>query len=664
MISNLNETYDFALTLNEQDLSVYRERVADAAGRIQSMPQVEYLEKTRQFQDESKREYAGKLGMDLSEREQALMRSTSEFTLRFGRVFGVTTDSLQLSTDTSVAYYEEMRSRYLEMSDQMKKKIEQQPGKEKEEGSWVWDQVKDLAHAGVTMAQAAGVDTSFLTFRGALAQLGLAEVRRREDTSQMYQAAAMGMGLSDTSLNVEKSLQEYLEGIRTVRTKWPSLTGTFDVVIESLQRSLPGAGMKDLMGTLEDTRRLAFYTGQAFDTTAKRVGTVAREFDLTGLEAVQDLVYVNDVGRSLVEMYGVNIDLERFRENTVNLARLAIPFGFSLRDAADMSGKYALSLNNGTLSIQDLIQLVTGYTKGGPGKMAFLSGLMKQNLNPEGEFKEILDLLGSYEPRAASRLIETIATRSKTGYNEFGMAGKYKDAERIAELLQRAIMETLNIEVQRFGFTKAESNLWLEQILINLGMLDRSKTPDERRALIEGGDIEARRLRKQKTADAANRYTGDMKRWREFIDDNQKYEQDVFERVNQYVKTLFDQFRDWHTWMDMTFPYLGGTPENLLNRMYAPVSGPLRRAAELVGVEDQIPKAFEFNPPAPASGGSFNYADRPRSNDVTPLERVRKLQEKVNEYWIQVQPRKGQEAKDNEREKEMKEAQDATAGVQ
>lgn len=663
----LDETFEFAVELNGQDLTDAEDKLRSSVDQTVSW----YALNLGMGQDlkVERLPYSSELGKDLADRSSGSF--WGQIADRWRSLFGKSTNLMRDRTDANVEFYKELTNRYREASGDVEGALQQNQGKD--DGAW-WKSLVWMANKTIELSASFGVDTRFTSFRGLVTELGMAQVRNREDKAGLYRAMGAGMGFAiyeEMDMGVEASLQGYLKNVRELRYKWPSMIDSLDTVIRSLQRNLPNSGMSDMFTVLDDVRRYAFFTGQSMDRVAERAGGIAREFDRSGTEAIQDMLYINDLARSFMETTGVNIDLEKFRDYTVNLGRLAIPFGVTLREAADMTSRYAMSLNEGTLSIQDLVLLVTGYTKGGPARMEYMSALMLQNLNPEGEFKEIIDLLRPYadQPHTMSRLLETLATRSPEGYNEFGLAGKFKDAERIHNLLNRALMETVDVEITRIGGTKAEQQMWKEKVLTGLGMLNADRTPDEKRILIGGGDIEVRKLRRRKAEDAANRYSGNMGGWREFVDENQRLSEDVSEMLNKYMEKVFSQVVDWRQWMYMTFPYLG-RPADIANQGYTTFLGSAyaQRTIEALGLD--VPQTLIPPPTAPPSAAGTpsmdmvpDYQDQTRYDDPTIYERTKGAIEWGRTTILDLRKRFSNEREESIEENEIKGALRQKAGV-
>lgn len=473
---------------------------------------------------------------------------------RFDHIFRSATSRIDAATAEAQGFYQTIRDRYDGMVSDVRRAI-------KGADTGFWASVTSVVTSTTNILTALGVDTRFMTVRGAIAEAGTALGRVREDRAAAYRADAAGMGITphetdDQVAGVSGGISDYLASVRTMRRSWPSLAGEIDGITQTLRRSLPLASNRELFRMADNARSWGFATGRSASEGAREIGDTARLYHENGDAAVRDLVYINELGKSFVEMTGVNIDLEEFRNNTMNLGRLALPLNISIRQAAELSFRYADSLQRGAISIQDIMGLISGYMRGGEGRMEWLSAAMLKNLDPAGPEKELLNILrpyaGHYE--VAGRVLEIIATRDEQGYTEAGIADKWADSERLQAMVNMAIKDVIDKELSAMNIrSQSDWNYWREQLYQKYGLLSAGHTPDEAYALMEGGDPSANPKVKQAEV-AASRYTGDMAGWQAFVDSNQTQTEDVVMRINNWMAGIFDQIVDVRTWASQYIP--------------------------------------------------------------------------------------------------------------
>jgi hypothetical protein len=606
----LDETMTLGLDLNatvarmaganlEQAGDVQKSSIIQAQSRIYQTSTQDMARRTNEnILGSTRKALTSDLASRLSDRSMGIADSHS----RFDQVFRSASSRIDAATAEAQGFYQTIRDRYDGMVSDVRRAI-------KGADTGFWASVSSVVSSTTNILTALGVDTRFMTPRGAIAEAGTALARVREDRSAAYHASAAGLGITphetdDQVAGVTGGIAEYLASVRSMRQSWPSLAGEIDGITQTLRRSLPLANNRELFRMADNARRWGFATGRSASEGAREIGDVARLYHENGDAAVRDLVYINELGKSFVEMTGVNIDLEEFRNNTMNLGRLALPLNISIRQAAELSFRYADSLQRGAISIQDIMGLISGYMKGGEGRMEWLAASMLKDVDPTGPNKELVNILrpyaGHYE--VAGRVLEIIATRDEQGYNEAGIADKWADSERLQTMVNSALKETIDKELSAMNIrSQSDWNYWREQLYQKYGALSAGYTPDEALAIMNGGDPFANPKVKGAEA-AASKYTGAMAGWQAFVDQNQNQTEDVVMRINNWMASVFDQIVDVRTWASQYIPGV------------APAGGsiPQMQGGETAGKATGVPMGAD-KPQGGASRSSTTPAPTPEA---------------------------------------------------
>jgi hypothetical protein len=578
----LSDTLEFGLELNVEAARSAGEKFARNADDLEQRTRVDQgdsgalLQTTRRVNADVIRRDSAAVALDTADRQLHDAKAMLDASDRIAKLHAVPQDRVAVMMSEMRQYYDRIRARYHDAVADVKKFQGS-----RDSSSW-WSTAKSTVEGVLNIMTVLGFDTRFLTPRGAIAEAGRALTQLHEDRSAAYRAAGQGLGISpyevgDEDLGVSGGIQQYIQGVRDVRQRWPSMASQLDTVVMNLRRNLPLADMRGTFRMVDDARRYAVYTtgtttgsGQA----AQVIGETARLYHETGEQAVHDLVYLNEMARSFVELSGVNIDLEEFRTNTINLGKLALPLGLSLHEAAELTFKFADSLNRGAVSIQDLITMISGYIKGGRSHLEYLFGMMVKRLDPEGENREFLDLLRPFAENymAGSRLLESILTRNREGYAEAGIGDRFGDADRFIQMFDRAVGSVIEQDLRQFGIkSRADWDYWHARLLENFGVLSKGHTPDEQLALMEGGDPVGKKHVAQGEA-AAQRYTGEMAGWRRFVDENNNLTEDTIDRMSNFVHNVFGRIVNWQQWSQEELPIVG-KPKDVVGNLYNQAAG-------------------------------------------------------------------------------------------
>jgi len=574
----LSDTLEFGVELNAEAARSAGEKFARSADDVEQRilsdrgDSAAVLQTSRRVNADLLRRDAAAVSLDTAERQLHDARTLIEAGDRIAKAHAVPQDRVAALADEMRRYYERIRARYHDAVADVKR----YQGS-KDSSSW-WGAAKSTVESVLNIMTVLGFDTRFLTPRGALAEAGRALTQLHEDRKAGYQAAGVGLGITpyevgDEDLGVPAGVQQYIQGVRDVRQQWPSLASQLDTVVMNLRRNLPLANMRDTFRMVDDARRYSVYTTgttQGAGQAAQVIGETARLYRESGEQATRDLVYINEMARSFVELSGVNIDLDEFRTNTINLGKLALPLGLSLREAAELTFKFADSLNRGSVSIQDLTTLISGYMRGGRGHLEYLFGMMVKRLDPEGEDREFLELLRPFADNymAGSRLLESILTRDKAGYVEAGIGDRFSDADRFIKMFDHAVGTVIDQDLRQFGLkSRAAWDYWRAQMMEKLGALGQGHTPDEKLALMEGGDPVGKKYVAQ-AGIAAQRYTGGMAGWRRFIDENNDLTEDTIDRMNIFIHNVFGRIVNWQQWSQEDLPIVG-KPKDVVGSMYS-----------------------------------------------------------------------------------------------
>lgn len=448
-----------------------------------------------------------------------------------------------------------------------------------DEESGLLSKIKDALSYFNKMVNAVGIRTDFLSIRGLINRLNEAAVQVKEDKASAYKLMARSLGLSDarwsTSTDVESEMREYLDNIRNIRLKWPSLSKEIGSVLDVMQRNLPLLKNTELFRSFEDARRYAFFTGKSIGESAQELGSLARMFDLDSSKVLDSALKITAAAEGFNASSGLTVTLDDFREHVKGLATSGLHIGMTLDQSVRQISRFAHAIERGSISLQDIIKLVSGYTKGDPGKAAMAGSLVMKNVSDKAEYAEIVSLLqsASDNPISLARLVETIATRSQRGYAEFGATEKFKDSERLAELLNKALLESIDIEFSRSGLAASSRSMFAEQLMQALGMLDRNKLIEERRSLRSGLDtgIDPGK-RGDVIAASARQYAGATQQWRDTIDENQQLSESVVDQLNQLVSLQFQRVADLQDILKTTPP--------IVQQGLDMLPGPMKKKAE------------------------------------------------------------------------------------
>lgn len=410
--------------------------------------------------------------------------------------------------------------------------------------------LKDNLKKSGEFAKKLGVKIDFLSLGGLKGRILRSGEQVIEDRRGAYGVIGAGIGIADLSnlgYDVESEINAYLDGVRDMRVDFPSLGNQLVNVAKSLAQQLPAERMQELFKSVEDVRRLAFFTGETMDEAAREYTELRRRFGRSRDDAIKDSRLFTELGDLYIQVTGSNISLQEFRDRIIELAVMGVRYDVGIEEAANTVFRFARDLGNGVISLENLMAFMVGYVRGGPEKMAAVGDLVLSSVQGDAEFSELVRLLKPFQDDkvALSRLIETIATRSQEGQREFGLKMSSGEAERMSQQLHRAILSAVEKDTPKSLKTTSQRRHWQEQVFARLGMSDFNLPIEQRRHLLTGTDQPAMGGRADELQQLAKRQVENTKDWRDLIDENQDLTESIIAQLNALIDKYAQRGVDW-----------------------------------------------------------------------------------------------------------------------
>jgi len=405
-------------------------------------------------------------------------------------------------------------------------------------------------------ASSLGLETQFMSMSGMLLALNAAGDQVLKDRRAAYKSMASGMGFPVQGMESERpdydargQINAYLDEVRLLRVKYPSMAEEFGGAMMTLRQNLPISeqDQQDLGRDLADTRRAAIFLGKSLSDSTNLISQSSRLFDQTTEQTVASLRMFTDIGLFYSRISGVQIDIEEFRQRILKLQEIGLYFHLTQGESAQTVLNFAKYLDRAVMNLQDLEMMLAGMGKGDLGASAGLAELMIRNLEGTGEYQEILRLLKTGKsPTERGRLLQSIVQRWTGGYEELGIKIDQAQADQIGQLFHDAFRFVMRQESARMGGDIHTQRMWEEQLWALAGALNIQRQIYVRRAIIEGREPDIPpELQNLDMAEWMRQYMETLPAWRTRTDKIQSLMEDVAGKINQATKAIFQEEVDW-----------------------------------------------------------------------------------------------------------------------
>lgn len=360
--------------------------------------------------------------------------------------------------------------------------------------------IQSIASSKTTWDLLLNVTTSILSVAAGMYQLslkraqqqlqvagGTSEFYRYANSPEQFYQAKRTLSQLETSNNFAKHERPGLvSALGAIRKNMPGVDlGNTDAVLAEMNKlGVVASYLGKDMGELGDTvSKIAQRTGNSFDHVLAQAAGLGAVFDSLG--------------------DNTRLSRQKFVEDSFALTDAMRSQRFEVSDSMRVVGRWAAALQDGTISLHQLVQMVQGHRTGDVGTQAFLApgALDYFRKNAKGELGGDLGarLVSALEKQSAVGQAETVRVlrgglSSSIAIRE--LLGKNLTNDQIKSIgitANRGTDASITKQLDAFGRTGADTGTrWLNQRLLqeglgNVGRPTQGLDDDPRRRLARGG---------------------------------------------------------------------------------------------------------------------------------------------------------------------------------